>query len=55
MLTAILIETKLPIFTLDSDRYKDYGKLFGIQTIGKDLIENNNSPEIIFKKANIKI
>lgn len=47
------LETKLPIFTLNEDKYYDLSKAFKIKLINKKLITQNNSPEIIFQKVKI--
>ncbi len=53
IVTAICKETKLPMFTLNTDRYKDLFRIYGMKLISKEAIEKNNSSEIILKKAKI--
>ncbi len=50
---AMCMETKLPFFTSKRNRYKDIPEFFNIKFINREIIINNNSAELIFKKANI--
>ena len=51
---ALCSETKLPIFSLDTSRYRVLGRKFGVKTIEKELILKYNSPQEIYNKAKIK-
>ena len=53
VVTAICKETRLPLFTLNTNRYIELFRIYGVKLISKELIEKNNSSEIIFKKAKI--
>ncbi len=53
VVTAICIETRLPMFTLNTKRYKNLFRIFKLKLISKDVIEKNNSSEIILNKAKI--
>ncbi|MCY7361250.1 MAG: hypothetical protein LH629_04160 [Ignavibacteria bacterium] len=53
VLVSICMETKLPFLTLNEKNYKEIFRINKVKFINKDLILQNNSPEIIFKKAKI--
>jgi len=53
MVITMCSETKLPLFTLNDDRYSGLSKIFNIKLIKKEFIIQNNFPEVIFKKAKI--
>lgn len=46
-------ETKLPLLSSDELRYKDISKILKVKLISTEIVCNNNSPELIFKKAKI--
>lgn len=53
IIAAMCLETKLPLLTSVKKKYKIYSEIFGLQLINKNLILQNNNPEIIYRKANI--
>jgi len=53
LIISMCIETKLPLLTLNENIYKDLSNYFKVKLISKEIIIQNNSPEIIFKKAKI--
>lgn len=53
LIITMCAETKLPLFTLNESRYKNLSDYFKVKLISKEIIIQNNSPEIIFKKAKI--
>lgn len=51
---AMIIETKLPIVSfIYKERQEEYTKKFGIKFIQPQLIQKYNTPQSIFKKANL--
>ena len=55
LIMTMCVETKLPMITLNENRYKHLSERFNVKLIRKEIIIQNNSPEIIFKKAKILI
>lgn len=53
VMTAVCTETKLPLFTLNENKYSQLTGSFNLKIISKEIIIQNNSPEVIFKKAKI--
>ena len=53
VITAVCLETKLPLLTLNEYKYSQLSALFKLKLISKEIIIRNNSPEVIFKKAKI--
>ena len=53
VITAVCMETKLPFLTLNEKKYSQLSGIFKLKLISKECIIQNNSPEIIFKKAKI--
>ncbi|MEO6694822.1 MAG: hypothetical protein ABIY50_08760 [Ignavibacteria bacterium] len=55
LIMTMCVETKLPMITLNENRYIHLSERFNVKLISKEIIIQNNSPEIIFKKAKILI
>lgn len=53
VITAVCVETKLPLLTLNENKYSQLSALFKLKLISKEIIIQNNSPEVIFKKAKL--
>lgn len=53
VILAMCAETRLPILTSNESRYKELAKKFKVKIISEEIVRNNTSPELIFKKAKI--